>query len=149
MGGREPIMSNSTIKLSEPTDSFGSALDWLKTVHDNSCDEQALECGPVIDEQYKMDWVVMRGDVPSTKVTTVQPDLVHRTIDRDIFDIRDVAKILRCSVDRVSRIHKEDLAVYNGPGRPNLYLRDDLYQFLRSRRILPTISKNLLMEVLG
>jgi hypothetical protein len=147
--GDEPIMSNSTAKLIEPIDIPESALEWLKRVHDNSCDEQALKDTPIIDEQYKMDWAIKkRCVVLSTKATTVQPDKVHRPIDRDFLDINDVASILKCVVDTVRRIPKEDLAVYKGPGRSNLYLRESLVEYIKQHRIEAPIDASFIEEVL-
>ncbi len=68
--------------------------------------------------------------------------------DPEIFTIEEAARILRCTVDTLRRIPKDELPVYRGPGRSNLYLREDLKQFVRSRRILPAVPDELLREVL-
>ncbi len=46
------------------------------------------------------------------------------------------------------RVPRDQLPVYRGPGRSNLYLREDLRRYVRSRRILPAVSDELLREVL-
>ncbi len=68
--------------------------------------------------------------------------------DPEILAIEEAACILRCTVDTLRRVPRDQLPVYRGPGRSNLYLREDLKQFLRSRRILPAIPDELLREVL-
>ncbi len=70
----------------------------------------------------------------------------------EILNADEAAEILRCKVDTLRRISKDELPVYNGPGRCNLYLMEDIKYFLRSRRILPKaskVSKQLLREVVG
>lgn len=68
--------------------------------------------------------------------------------DSEILAIEEAACILRCTVDTLRRVPRDQLPVYRGPGRSNLYLREDLKQFVRSRRILPAIPDELLREVL-
>lgn len=59
----------------------------------------------------------------------------HKTADKDILVIEDVAEILHCSVVTLHRIPKHELPAYSGPGRKNLYLRDDIIRFLKTRRV--------------
>ena len=68
--------------------------------------------------------------------------------DPEILAIEEAACILRCTVDTLRRVPRDQLPVYRGPGRSNLYLREDLKQFVRRRRILPAIPDELLREVL-
>ena len=68
--------------------------------------------------------------------------------DLEILAIEEAACILRCTVDTLRRVPRDQLPVYRGPGRSNLYLREDLKQFVRSRRILPAVSDELLRQVL-
>ena len=70
-------------------------------------------------------------------------------MDKDVLDIRDAAKILRCSVDKVRRIPKEDLAVFDGPGRANLYLREHLIEYVQQFRIEPPIDTRCMEEALN
>ena len=149
--GEELIVSYSTAKITDITDVSDLKLDWMNhVVGQEGChDEQALIDTPIIDEHYKMDWVVMkRCDVPPSKVTTVQPVQFHRAIDEDILDIHEVARKLRCTADRVSRIPKEELAVSKGPGRPNLYLRVKVIEYVEQRRIEAPIDASFIEEVL-
>ncbi len=68
--------------------------------------------------------------------------------DPDILTVEEAARILRCTVDTLRRIPRDQLPVYRGPGRKNLYLREDLMQFLRARQIPPGVSEELLREML-
>ncbi|MBF0622819.1 MAG: helix-turn-helix domain-containing protein [Magnetococcales bacterium] len=88
-------------------------------------------------------------EVLMEKSTDGHSQAQHHVVDQEILTIDEAAIILRCTVDTLRRIHKEDLPVYRGPGRCNLYLRDDLLAFIRSRRIVPEIPQDLLTEVLG
>lgn len=72
----------------------------------------------------------------------------NQLIDPDILSVADVARILRASIYTIRHIPKEDLPVYDGPGRPNLYLRDDLKIYIRQRRINAPISSSLIDELL-
>ena len=63
--------------------------------------------------------------------------------NQDILDIGQVAALLRCSVDTVRRIPRGDLAPRRGPGRSNLYLREDLVDYLRRRPARTSGSSDL------
>lgn len=52
-----------------------------------------------------------------------------------ILNIEQAASLLHCSVDTLRRIDSEELPRYDGPGRKNLFMADDLVRFLRRRRI--------------
>lgn len=52
----------------------------------------------------------------------------------NILDIRQVAMVLRCSVDVVRRIPLDELPTYEGVGRYTLYYKSELDQFVRSRQ---------------
>ena len=67
--------------------------------------------------------------------------------DPDILDIDEAAALLRCSVDTLRRIGRRELPVYRGPGRGNLYLREDLVRFVRTRRITGPDIDELLDEI--
>ena len=62
----------------------------------------------------------------------------HQLIDRDILDIQDVASLLRCSVDTVRRIPKNELPAIKVKGRKKIYLREDLMEYIRALRIKPS-----------
>ena len=57
----------------------------------------------------------------------------------DIIDIQGAAALLHCSVDTVRRIPTDELPVYR-VGKSNLYLKDEILAFVRSKRVrqLPT-----------
>jgi hypothetical protein len=57
----------------------------------------------------------------------------HVGADPDILVIDDVARILRCTVDTARRIPRDQLRSICGPGRRQLYLREDVIAYLRSR----------------
>lgn len=52
----------------------------------------------------------------------------------DVLTIEEVSQLLRCSVDTVRRIPLEELPVYR-VGRHNLYLKEEVIRFLRTRRV--------------
>ncbi len=67
----------------------------------------------------------------------------------EIMAKEEVARILRCSPDTLSRVPKSELPVYRGPGRCNLYLLEDIKRYLKSRRINAGMTDDLMKEVLG
>ncbi len=62
---------------------------------------------------------------------------------RDILSISDVSDLLCCSVDTVRRIPHDELPVYR-VGKSNLYLRDELIAFVRTRRVKTVDVTNLM-----
>lgn len=52
-----------------------------------------------------------------------------------ILDIEQAASLLHCSVATLRSIDLDELPRYEGPGRKNLFMADDLVSFLRGRRI--------------
>ncbi len=76
-------------------------------------------------------------------------ELRHNTpIDADFLMIEEVACILSASVDTIRRIPKDDLPVYSGPGRRNIYLREDLMRYLKPRRIDAPVSSSFMDAIL-
>ncbi|PQA85839.1 helix-turn-helix domain-containing protein [Hyphococcus luteus] len=57
-----------------------------------------------------------------------------RAADPDLLSISDVACVLRCTEDTVRRIPRNDLPVHR-VGKSNLYFREDLLRFVRTRPI--------------
>jgi hypothetical protein len=55
--------------------------------------------------------------------------------DQDILDIKQVAALLRCTVDTVRRIPRFDLRPRRGPGKFHLYLREDVLTYLHHRPV--------------
>lgn len=53
-----------------------------------------------------------------------------RRVDLPVLTVQGVARLLHCSVDRVRRIPSSDLP-YTRVGRRNLYLLDDVLEFVR------------------
>jgi hypothetical protein len=58
---------------------------------------------------------------------------VQIAADPDILVVEDVARILRCTVDTARRIPRDQLRSIPGPGRRQLYLREDVLAYVRSR----------------
>jgi excisionase family DNA binding protein len=54
--------------------------------------------------------------------------------DPDVLVIEQVAQIMRCSVDTVRRVVRNDLP-YHRPGKQNLYFREDVLRYIRMRRV--------------
>lgn len=104
-------------------------------------------CAPLVDPSAEM-FLMLRNDINLEKSHTNNQTSPHQTCDYEFLTVEDVARLLRSTVDTIRRIPKEDLPVYRGPGRPNLYLRDDLKIFLRQRRINAPISSSLIDDVL-
>ena len=71
----------------------------------------------------------------------------YRACDRDILSIKEVAGLLRCSVDTLRRIPLQDLPAYR-IGRVNLYLRQDVIALVRSRPVRRSDITSVLAEVL-
>ena len=71
----------------------------------------------------------------------------HKAVDGDILVIEDVAELLHCSVDTLRRVPKHQLPAYSGPGRKNLYLRDDIIKFLKTRRIDSVNVNRILADI--
>jgi len=67
-------------------------------------------------------------------------------IDTDVLSIEDVSRILRCSSDTVRRISLEELPVYR-VGKCNLYLREEVIRYLRSKRVEPTSVDDLVFHL--
>lgn len=75
-------------------------------------------------------------------------DLLHeKLMAADVLGIEEVAGVMRCSVDTVRRIPLDDLPVYR-VGRSNLYLREEVIRFLRTRHVRRTDIEAVLAEVL-
>ena len=66
--------------------------------------------------------------------------------DPDILVVEDVARILRCTVDTARRIPRDQLRSISGPGRPQLYLREDVIAYVRSRARQPPNADLLLAQ---
>jgi hypothetical protein len=112
-------------------------------------DKQSIphECGPIIDPRTK----TYIASLLEAKASNKRPEisLKHsKPIDPDILVIEEVAFICRASVYSIRRIPKEDLPVYRGLGRRNIYLREDLKRYIKLRRIQAPISSSFIDEIL-
>ncbi len=67
-------------------------------------------------------------------------------IDDDVLTIEDVSILLRCAVDTVRRIPLEELPVYR-VGKCNLYLREEVIRYLRTRSVQRPAVDQILDEV--
>ena len=81
---------------------------------------------------------------PAPKCIVIQGPVVA---DADILVTEDVASMLHCAVDTVRRIPRDELPVYRGPGRYNLYLREDLIRYVRTRRVIGPNIDRILAEI--
>lgn len=70
----------------------------------------------------------------------------HRPRDLDILSLDELSHILRCSADTLRRVPVSQLPVYR-VGKANLYLRDDVVRFVRSRRVVRPNAELLIDEV--
>ena len=68
------------------------------------------------------------------------------SIDDDVLTVEDVSILLRCAVDTVRRIPLEALPVYRA-GKCNLYLREEVVRYLRTRRLQRPPVDQILDEV--
>jgi len=57
--------------------------------------------------------------------------MARERVDPRVLVVDDVARILRCTVDTARRINRELLPSYPGPGRPRLYLYEDVISYIR------------------
>ncbi len=69
-----------------------------------------------------------------------------RPRDPDILSLAELSQILRCSEDTLRRVPVSQLPVYR-IGKANLYLRDDVLRFVRSRRVVRPNADVLIDEV--
>lgn len=69
-------------------------------------------------------------------------------MDDDVLTIEEVSILLRCAVDTVRRIPREELPIYR-VGRENLYLREEIIRYVRSRRVRSVSVDHLLDDVLS
>jgi hypothetical protein len=70
----------------------------------------------------------------------------HIGADPDILVIEDVALLLRCTVDTARRIPRDQLRPNSGPGRRQLYLREDVVAYVRFRGRPSPIADLLLAQ---
>lgn len=60
---------------------------------------------------------------------------VSRTpLDKDILSLAEVSAILRCAEDTLRRVPYDELPAHR-VGKANLYLREDVIRYVRSRRV--------------
>ncbi len=57
-----------------------------------------------------------------------------RPLDPEIWSIEEASRVLRCSEDTLRRVSPRDLPVYR-VGKANLYLRDDVLRYVKSRPV--------------
>ena len=74
--------------------------------------------------------------------------LNEKSIDKDLLGIEQAARLMRCSVDTLRRVPSEELPVYR-VGRENLYLREEIIRFVRSRRVSSVCVDELLDDVMS
>jgi hypothetical protein len=81
--------------------------------------------------------------------TAIQPRIAapagHIGADPDVLVVEDVARIVRCTVDSARRIPRDQLPAHPGPGRRQLYLREDVLAYVRSLG-QPTPNADILMR---
>ena len=102
--------------------------------------EHSIESSTDSRVPFSQQRVSLKRDLTPALAPTKQ---CHSLLDWDILDINDVASLLRCSVDTVRRIPREELPACEGPGRPKLYLREDILTYLRGRRVGVPQSTNV------
>jgi excisionase family DNA binding protein len=62
----------------------------------------------------------------------------RRIFDQDILSLSEVAELLHCTEDTLRRVPNEELPAYR-VGRKNLYFREDVIRFVRSKRVRPSL----------
>lgn len=80
-------------------------------------------------------------------MTEKQKERICGRCAEDVLTIEGVSALLRCSVDTVRRISPDDLPVYR-VGKCNLYLREEVIRFVRSRRVGRPCVDGLLDDVI-
>ncbi len=142
-------MNDSAISIMDHAGFTPLTLDLLNPVQDQSLVKHMLECGPILEQQYFTDWVIKRRDEQEVvQALTASSPPTTSPVDKDILDIKDVAVMLKSTIDTVRRIPKEDLAVFDGPGRANLYLREFVIEYVKQLRKASPIDANLIDELL-
>lgn len=75
-------------------------------------------------------------------------ELLNQTfMDKELLGIEQAACLMRCSVDTVRRISCEELPVYR-VGRENVYLREEIIKFVRSKRVRSFASEGIIDDVM-
>ena len=69
-----------------------------------------------------------------TAFARVLEKLVHQPSNSEILDIKAASTLLHCSVDTLRRIPSDELPVYR-VGKSNLYLKDEVIEFVRTKRV--------------
>lgn len=75
-----------------------------------------------------------RSDLSALLETIAQAVSRRTDQDPDILTLPAVARLLRCSEDSLRRIPDDELPIYR-VGKANLYLREDVLRFVRSKRV--------------
>ncbi len=64
----------------------------------------------------------------------------------DVLTIEEVSSLLHCSPDTIRRKPRDQLPVYR-VGKGNIYLREDVIRYVKSRRVQSTNIDALLAEI--
>ena len=64
----------------------------------------------------------------------------------DVLTIEDVSSLLHCSPDTIRRTPRDQLPTYR-VGKVNLYLRDDVIRYVKTRQVQATNIDALLAEI--
>ena len=75
---------------------------------------------------------VVAKSVRETKARNAESRL--RRIDTDILTVQGVAELVFCSVQSARNIPEDELPRHPGPGRRNLFIKEDVIQYVRRVR---------------
>ena len=75
-----------------------------------------------------------QNDVTALLHGMVQVLFARSSDDRDILTLARVATLLHCSEDTLRRVPCDELPIYR-VGKTNLYFRDDVLRFVRTKRV--------------
>jgi excisionase family DNA binding protein len=88
------------------------------------------------------------GSAAEMMLAALERLLREISLDKELLGIEQAAALMRCSVDTVRRIASEELPIYR-VGRENLYLREEILRYVRSRAVTSASVDELLDDVLS
>ena len=115
--------------------------------HINKCESEAVPhaCRPLIDPVIELEWLKQSAAGSTEVKTDPQPD---RPFDADFLSVDDIAQLLCCSTRTVQNIPNDQLTRHPGPGRGNIYLREDVKNYLHKRLVKIQVTDKVIMKAL-
>jgi hypothetical protein len=113
----------------------------------NEADKETM-CEPLTPLEFGF----YSAEVTEAKTTCVESDTVakpNKIIDIDFLSIEDVAQVLNCTERTIQLIPNDQLIFYPGPGRGNIYLREDIKIYLKNRLVKNQVTDKVIQKALN